>query len=65
MGLDPAGVGLASANTWDVTGAKTFGMWAAWVNRTDAPWEDLGFAPDATVANLTELPQVLGLSSTP
>ncbi len=65
LGLDPAGVGLASANTWDVTGAKTFGMWAAWVNRTGAPWEDLGFTPDATVANLTELPQVLGLSSTP
>ena len=62
LGQGPAGVGLVSANTWDVTGAKAFGLWAAWVNRRGAPWDDLGFAPDATVSSLAELSTVLGLS---
>ena len=62
LGRDPAGVGLVSGNTWDVTGAKAFGLWAAWINRGGAPWDDLGFTPDATLSSLTELPPVLGLS---
>jgi 2-haloacid dehalogenase len=62
LGREPAGIGLVSANTWDVNGARAFGLWAAWVNRSGAPWEDLGFAPDVTVSSLTELPSVLGLN---
>lgn len=62
LGQDPAGVGLVSANTWDVTGAKAFGLWAAWVNRTGAPWDDLGFEPDANLPSLMDLPPLLGLS---
>jgi 2-haloacid dehalogenase len=62
VGQDPAVVGLVSGNAWDVTGAKAFGLWACWVNRRRDPWEDLGFAPDATVSNLLELLPLLGLS---
>ena len=60
--LEPINVGLVSGNAWDVTGAKAFGLWAAWLNRTGAPWDDLGFEPDATLSSLMELPPLLGLS---
>ena len=62
LGQGPDNLGLVSAQAWDVTGAKAFGLWAAWVNRRAAPWDDLGFAPDATVTSLMELSTVLGLS---
>jgi 2-haloacid dehalogenase len=62
LGQGPDNLGLVSAHAWDVTGAKAFGLWAAWVNRRGAPWDDLGFAPDATVSGLMELSTVLGLS---
>jgi 2-haloacid dehalogenase len=59
---EPDHLGLASAHTWDVNGARAFGLWAAWVNRQGAPWEDLGFEPNVTLASLTELAAILGLS---
>ncbi len=62
LGQEPAAVGLVSANTWDVTGAKAFGLWAGWLNRGGAPWDDLGFAPDATLTSLMELPPILGIN---
>lgn len=62
LGQEPDHLGLVSAHTWDVTGARAFGLWAAWVNRTRAPWEDLGFEPNITLTSLTELPALLGLS---
>ncbi len=62
LGLEPGVAGLVSGNTWDVSGAKAFGLWACWVNRNRGPWDDLGFAPDATVASLSELPPLLGLT---
>ncbi len=62
LGLEPAQAGLVSGNAWDVNGGKAFGLWAAWINRAGAPWEDLGFSPDVTAANLKELPPLLGIS---
>ena len=62
LGQEPDRLGLVSANTWDVTGAKAFGLWAGWLNRSGAPWDDLGFEPDATVSSLAELPPILGLT---
>jgi 2-haloacid dehalogenase len=58
-GLDPALVALVSANAWDVSGAKSFGCQAFWINRTGAPWDNLGFAPDVTVPSLSDLAAVL------
>jgi len=48
---------LVSANAWDVLGAKSAGLRAAWVRRNAAaPWEGWGIAePDLVVASLGEL----------
>jgi 2-haloacid dehalogenase len=40
---------------WDAAGAKWFGFPTVWVNRLDAPTEELGVAADATGRNLTDL----------
>jgi 2-haloacid dehalogenase len=59
FGLDPGAIGFVSSNAWDVCGAKSFGFWTCWLNRTGAPWEELGFAPDVTTSRLTELAELL------
>ncbi|MBV9997730.1 MAG: haloacid dehalogenase type II [Verrucomicrobia bacterium] len=52
----PGRVWLVSANPWDVIGAKSAGLRAAWLNRGGTkifdPW---GMAPDVTLATLGEL----------
>ena len=40
---------------WDAAGAKAFGYPTFWVNRTNAPVEELGVAPDGTGATLRDL----------
>ena len=40
---------------WDAAGAKGFGYPTYWVNRLDAPAEDLGVTPDATGRDLSGL----------
>ncbi len=40
---------------WDAAGAKWFGYPTFWVNRLDAPPEELGVAPDATGRDLNDL----------
>lgn len=57
--VDKAGIGFVSSNFWDVVGAKSFGLRAFWVNRTGAPADELGLAPDAMLKALTELPSAL------
>jgi 2-haloacid dehalogenase len=53
----PAGELLfVSSNAWDVAGAKAFGYQVAWCNRTGAPAEELGLAPDLVVGGLDQLP---------
>lgn len=48
---------LVSSNAWDVLGAKSAGLRAAWVRRQPkAPWEGWGLAePDLVVASIGEL----------
>jgi 2-haloacid dehalogenase len=60
FGLDPGAIGFVSSNAWDVCGAKSFGFWTCWLNRSGAPMEELGFAPDFTGSRLTELAEILG-----
>ena len=40
---------------WDAAGAKWFGYQTFWVNRLNAPVEELGGVPDAVGTNLTDL----------
>jgi 2-haloacid dehalogenase len=55
MGLPSTAIGFVSSNSWDVIGAKNFGFWTYWVNRSKAPQDELGFAPDAVGHSLTDL----------
>ncbi len=44
-----------SSNTWDVAGAKSFGLKVVWGNRFNGQMEELSFEPDLIVADLEEL----------
>ncbi len=59
MGVAESAIGFVSSNFWDVAGAKAFGLWTCWVNRSKAPEDELGFTPDATANTLTDLVDVL------
>jgi 2-haloacid dehalogenase len=48
-------IGFVSSNSWDAIGAASFGFTAFWINRADAPMEELGLGPDKTLLKLTEL----------
>ena len=50
---------FVSANGWDVAGGAAFGFQVAWINRTDAPNERLGFKPKAEIKNLGTLAQIV------
>ena len=55
----PAQIGFVSANGWDATGAKAFGLTTFWINRAGQPVERHGPAPDFIVASLAELPALV------
>jgi 2-haloacid dehalogenase len=59
LSLDQASIGFVSSNSFDVVGAKAFGFWVCWVNRSDTPEDELGLTPDVTVHTLTELADIL------
>lgn len=59
MGVDKAAIGFVSANCWDAVGGKVFGFYTLWVNRNNAPPDELGFSPDVTLNKLTEIPKAL------
>jgi len=48
-------IGFVSSNGWDALGAKSFGFTVFWINRSRAPVDRLGFAPDAIVESLNEV----------
>jgi 2-haloacid dehalogenase len=48
-------IGFVSSNCWDIIGAKNFGFWTCWVNRSKAPQDELGFTPDVVANSLTDL----------
>jgi 2-haloacid dehalogenase len=47
---------FVSSNGWDAAGAAAFGLRVAWINRSGAPTERLGFTPQTIMRDLTELP---------
>lgn len=55
MGVTAGEIGFVSSNFFDVAGAKVFGFRTHWVNRSEAPAEELGVSPDATLKSLTDL----------
>ena len=65
MGVDAFGVPkeeilFAAFAGWDTGGAKRFGYPTFWVNRANAPLEELGVAPDGTGAGLQDLVAFVG-----
>ena len=52
-------IGFVSSNCWDIMGAKNFGFWSCWVNRSGMPQDELGFAPDAMVSSLSDLVEIM------
>jgi len=59
LGVATNAIGFVSSNCWDAIGAKAFGFSAWWINRTAAPLDRLGIAPDGILAGLGELPALL------
>ncbi|MDI9848896.1 haloacid dehalogenase type II [Rhodoblastus sp. 17X3] len=51
---------FAAFGGWDAAGAKAFGLTTFWVNRLDAPLEELGVRPDAIGTDLVELVKFVG-----
>lgn len=60
MGRPIGEVRLVSSNPFDVVGAESAGMRAAWVDRTGGLFDTLGSPPDVAVRTLTELANELG-----
>jgi len=60
LDLPPEKIAFISSNGWDAIGAKACGFTVFWINRTEAPLDRHGPAPDATLASLSELPPLLG-----
>jgi 2-haloacid dehalogenase len=56
LGIPAAELLFVSSNAWDVAGAASFGYPVAWCNRTGAPGEELGVAPDYEITRLDQLP---------
>jgi 2-haloacid dehalogenase len=55
LGVKKEETGFISSNGWDAAGAKTFGLAVFWINRSGAPVERLGVAPDYVVSTLAEV----------
>jgi 2-haloacid dehalogenase len=53
--LPAAEILFVSSNWWDAAGAKAFCYKVCWCNRSGAPAENIGFAPDFTVSRLDQL----------
>lgn len=48
---------FVSSNGWDIAGAGNFGFRPVWINRQNAPREELGISPHAVLSSLEELAQ--------
>lgn len=59
FGVAPAAVSFQSSNRWDIAGARHFGFRTVWINRTGQPDEYADLPPDAVIASLSELPDLL------
>jgi 2-haloacid dehalogenase len=57
--LPAEAIAFLSANAWDAAGAAAFGLRVAWVNRFAQQPEHLPGDPDAHIASLAALPDLL------
>jgi 2-haloacid dehalogenase len=57
--LPKEAIGFVSSNCWDACGAKSYGFTTFWIDRSGAPVDELGAAPDHIIPNPTELPALL------
>jgi len=55
MRLGKGEILFVSSNSFDVAGAKSFGLRVCWINRSGVPLDPLGLRPDLTVENFEEL----------
>ena len=60
FGLPRDKILFAAFGGWDAAGAKSFGLSTFWVNRLDAPIEELGVRPDAIGSDLVKLAKFAG-----
>ena len=51
-------IGFVSSNYWDTAGAATFGFPSFWLNRSNSTPDELGTAPQSTLADLRELAEL-------
>lgn len=61
LGFSPEELLFVSSQGFDAAGAKAFGYTVCWLNRTRAPAERLGLAPDLAVSAFGEIADWLGL----
>ena len=59
LGVPAPRIGFVSSNCWDAIGAKAFGFRSFWINRTRAPVDRHGPAPDRIISTLADLPPLL------
>jgi 2-haloacid dehalogenase len=59
LGVAKEALIFVSSNAFDVIGAKAFGFQVAWINRSDAILDNLGWQPDITIQYLDQLAQTL------
>jgi 2-haloacid dehalogenase len=61
LGLAPETIAFCSSNAWDVAGAAAFGLRVVWINRRNAPPEQLPGEAEVVLPDLSDLPGLLGL----
>ncbi|MBI5650807.1 MAG: haloacid dehalogenase type II [Chloroflexi bacterium] len=61
LGVRADAISFQSANAWDAVGAVNAGLRVVWINRFAQRRERLPFAPDAEIASLRALPEIIGV----
>ncbi len=61
LGVKADSIAFQSSNAWDVHGASVFGFRPVWINRFGAPVERLPGGAEHEMADLTGLPDLLGI----
>lgn len=55
FGVEPREIVFVSSNGWDVAGASWFGFTTFWLNRQNAPAEELGVTPHGAGGSMNDL----------
>ncbi|MEM6800222.1 MAG: haloacid dehalogenase type II [Bacteroidota bacterium] len=55
LDLQASEIAFVSSNTWDVSGAKSFGLFTIWLNRKQGRMEELGVEADVEIKSLKDL----------